>query len=144
MNLDETLPLPECAKFDSNSLIPAVIQDEHGEVLMVGYMNREALERTLATGRVTFWSRSRKEFWVKGEKSGNTQELIDMRVDCDLDCLLLRVRQSGPACHEGYRSCFFRAVDADRTLRVIGERWSTPETMYGAPKREDPRESQAS
>jgi phosphoribosyl-AMP cyclohydrolase len=118
-------------KYDSAGLIPAVIQDvENGDVLMVGYMNREAVIRTLQTGRVTFWSRSRGKFWVKGESSGNIQELVDLRADCDLDCLLVIARQSGPACHEGYRSCFFRRVGSDG-LEVISQRMKSPEEMYG-------------
>ena len=120
-------------KFDEQGLIPAVIQDaDNGEVLMVGYMNREAVQRTLETGRVTFWSRSRRKFWVKGETSGNVQHVKEVRVDCDQDCLLIRADQVGPACHEGYRTCFFQRVDAgaDR-LEVVGEPLRTPEEMYG-------------
>ncbi len=121
-------------KFDGNGLIAAVIQDAtNGEVLMVGYMNREAVQRTLETGRATFWSRSRQKFWVKGETSGNVQHVKEMRVDCDQDCLLLSVDQSGPACHEGYRSCFFRRVNAaDDRLDTVTEQLKTPEEMYGA------------
>ena len=123
--------VPDGLKYDASGLIPAVVQDAaNGDVLMVGYMNRQAVQRTLETGRVTFWSRSRRKFWVKGETSGNTQELVEMRVDCDLDCLLIIARQSGPACHEGYRSCFFRRVQYDR-LEIIAERLKKPEDMYG-------------
>jgi phosphoribosyl-AMP cyclohydrolase len=120
-------------KFDSNGLIPAVVQDaENGEVLMVGYMNKEAVERTLATGKVTFWSRSRQKFWVKGETSGHFQHLRGMYVDCDEDCLLVKVEQIGPACHEGYRSCFFRQVNADGTeLTTLGEPLKSKEEIYG-------------
>ena len=119
-------------KFDESGLIPAVVQDaDNGDVLMVGYMNRVSVERTLVTGRVTFWSRSRQEYWIKGERSGNTQELVEMRVDCDQDCLLVLARQTGPACHEGYRSCFYRRI-LDDDLQVIAERLKTPEEMYGA------------
>lgn len=122
--------IPDGLKYDGSGLIPAVIQDaDNGDVLMVGYMNRDAVQRTLETGRVTFWSRKRQEYWVKGETSGNVQELVEMRVDCDLDCLLLLARQTGPACHEGYRSCFFRRVEGDRT-EVIGDRLMTPDQMY--------------
>ena len=110
-------------KYDSNGLVPAVVQDdESGEVLMVGYMNREAVRRTLATGRTCFWSRSRQEFWVKGETSGHIQEVKSVRVDCDKDCLLVKVEQTGAACHTGYRSCFFREVDGEGIERVIGEK----------------------
>lgn len=106
------MQVSEDLKFDANGLVPAVIQDaQNGEVLMVGYMNREAVDRTLTSGRVTFWSRSRQEYWVKGETSGNVQHVKGVYVDCDRDCLLVKVEQVGAACHEGYRSCFFRRVD---------------------------------
>lgn len=120
--------VPEGLKFDANGLIPAVVQDEaNGEVLMVGYMNLEAVERTLAGGRVTFWSRSRQKFWVKGETSGNTQCVKGLYVDCDQDCLLVKVEQVGAACHEGYRSCFFRRVSADgESLELVAERLTSP------------------
>lgn len=122
--------IPDLLKYDAAGLIPAVVQDaENGEALMVGYMNREAVARTLETGRVTFWSRSRNEFWIKGETSGNTQELVEMRVDCDLDCLLVIARQTGPACHKGYRSCFFRRVEGE-ALEVIADRLKSPDEMY--------------
>ena len=121
-------------KYDDNGLIPAVIQDaDNGEVLMVGYMNRESVERTLGTGKVTFWSRSRQKFWVKGETSGHFQHLKGLYVDCDRDCLLVKVDQEGPACHEGYRSCFFRQIsNPDADLQVVAERMMTPEEIYGA------------
>lgn len=110
-------------KFDDKELIPAVVQDAaNGEVLMVGYMNREAVERTVASKRVTFWSRSRQKYWVKGETSGNVQNVLEIYVDCDQDCLLVKVEQVGAACHEGYRSCFFRRVASDGdSLETIGE-----------------------
>ncbi len=102
---------PATLRYDKAGLIPAIAQDETtGEVLMMAWMNAEAVARTLATRRVTYWSRSRARFWIKGETSGNTQALVDLRVDCDRDCLLVIVRQTGPACHTGARSCFFRAV----------------------------------
>jgi len=102
---------PQSLRFDANGLIPAVAQDHaSGEVLMLAWMNAEAVVRTLQTGRVTYWSRSRKSFWVKGETSGHTQRLIEMRVDCDRDCLLVVVEQTGPACHTGRRSCFYTAI----------------------------------
>jgi phosphoribosyl-AMP cyclohydrolase len=101
-------------KYDDKGLIAAVVQDvENGSVLMVGYMNREAVERTISTGRVTFWSRSRQKYWIKGETSGNIQRVRDIYVDCDQDCLLIKVDQTGAACHEGYRSCFFRRASKD-------------------------------
>lgn len=102
---------PASLRFDANGLVPAIAQDAtSGEVLMMAWMNAEAVARTLATGRVTYWSRSRQAYWVKGETSGHVQELVELRVDCDRDCLLLTVRQTGPACHTNRRSCFFTAV----------------------------------
>lgn len=117
------MQVPQGLKFDANGLIPAVVQDaENGEVLMVGYMNREAVERTVSSGRVTFWSRSRQKFWVKGETSGFVQHVKGLYVDCDQDCLLVKVEQVGAACHEGYRTCFFRRVSADgEQLEVVAE-----------------------
>lgn len=98
-------------KYDANGLIPAIAQDAAtGEVLMMAWMNQQAVERTLASGRVTYWSRSRQSFWIKGESSGHVQELVDLRVDCDRDCLLVTVRQAGPACHTNRRSCFYTSV----------------------------------
>jgi len=102
---------PASLTFNADGLIPAIAQDEESEeVLMMAWMNAESLARTLETRRVTYWSRSRQSFWIKGETSGHTQELVDLRVDCDQDCLLLRVRQIGPACHTGRRSCFYTSV----------------------------------
>lgn len=102
---------PATLRYNDAGLIPAIAQDvASGEVLMMAWMNAEAVAQTLATGRVTYWSRSRQEFWVKGATSGNTQELVDFRVDCDRDCLLVTVNQAGPACHTGRRSCFYTAV----------------------------------
>ena len=99
-------------KFDANGLIPAIAQDaENGEVLMMAWMNAASLAQTLATGRVTYWSRSRQELWAKGETSGHIQELVELRVDCDRDCLLMKVRQTGPACHTNRRSCFYTLVE---------------------------------
>ncbi len=120
----------ETLKYDGNGLIPAVIQDaDNSEVLMVGYMNQEAVDRTLSTGRVTYWSRSRQKFWVKGETSGHVQHVVEARTDCDKDCLLLRVRQEGVACHDGYRSCFYRSVAGD-ALEVVEPRLVDPEQVY--------------
>ena len=97
--------------YNELGLIPAIAQDAtSGEVLMMAWMNAEAVRRTLDTGRVTYWSRSRQAFWVKGESSGHMQELVDLRVDCDRDCLLVQVRQTGPACHTNRRTCFYTAV----------------------------------
>jgi phosphoribosyl-AMP cyclohydrolase len=97
--------------YDANGLIPCIAQDHAtGQVLMLAWMNAQAVAQTLLTGRVTYWSRSRQAFWVKGETSGHTQELVSLRVDCDRDCLLALVRQTGPACHTGRQSCFYTAV----------------------------------
>jgi phosphoribosyl-AMP cyclohydrolase len=116
----------ERLKFNDQGLIPVVTQDAtNGEVLMVAWMNREAVERTLVTGRATYWSRSRQKFWVKGESSGNIQWVREMRSDCDGDALLLRVEQEGAACHEGFRSCFSR-VAAEGEWRVVAERLTDP------------------
>ena len=102
---------PSTLRYDAAGLIPCIAQDEGtGEVLMMAWMNAEAVARTLETGRVTYWSRSRGAFWVKGESSGHVQDLVDLRVDCDRDCLLAVVRQKGPACHTNRRSCFYTAI----------------------------------
>lgn len=101
----------EGLRFDEDGLIPAVVQDaESGDVLMLAYMNRESLERSLKTGRTWFYSRKRKSLWLKGETSGNHQYIREVRYDCDADTLLIKVEQVGNACHEGYRSCFFRCI----------------------------------
>jgi phosphoribosyl-AMP cyclohydrolase len=101
-------------RFDERGLIPAIVQDARdGSVLMVAYMSRESLEATLAEGRTVFWSRSRRTLWRKGETSGHVQHVEEVRADCDGDALLVRVRQVGPACHTGRRSCFFDDVEVD-------------------------------
>jgi phosphoribosyl-AMP cyclohydrolase len=106
----ETVPLEEI-RFDDRGLVPAVVQDaDNGDVLMVAYMNAESLERTLEEGRTVFWSRSRHELWRKGETSGNVQHVESIRVDCDADTLLVRVHQTGAACHTGNRTCFYREI----------------------------------
>lgn len=114
---------PATLRYDANGLIPAVAQDAaSGEVLMVAWMNAEAVARTLATGRVTYWSRSRQAFWVKGETSGHVQRLVELRVDCDRDTLLVRVEQTGPACHTGRRTCFYTAIrDGDEVELMAPE-----------------------
>ena len=102
---------PATLTFNADGLIPAIAQEaETGEVLMLAWMNAEAVARTLETGRVTYWSRSRQAFWAKGETSGHVQNLVEMRVDCDRDCLLMQVRQVGPACHTNRRSCFYTGI----------------------------------
>lgn len=111
---------PATLRYDANGLIPVVAQDHVSrEVLMVAWMNAEAVARTLASGRVTYWSRSRQAFWIKGEVSGNAQKLVDLKVDCDRDCLLVAVEQSGPACHTGRRSCFYTAVRDGTEIEVL-------------------------
>jgi phosphoribosyl-AMP cyclohydrolase len=100
--------------FDDNGLVPAIVQDaETDEVLMMAYMTVETLRKTLDTGRMTYWSRSREAEWVKGNTSGHVQHLKEARIDCDGDTLLFRVEQEGGACHTGYRSCFYRRVEDD-------------------------------
>jgi phosphoribosyl-AMP cyclohydrolase len=102
-------------KFDANGLLPAIVQDARThEVLMMAYMNRESLQRTLASGETVFWSRSRGELWHKGETSGNTQRVVAVRADCDGDTLLVLVEPRGPACHTGALSCFFNAVNIEQ------------------------------
>lgn len=110
--LDEMRPFdPATLAWDERGLIPAIAQDHAtGEVLMLAWMSRESLAATLATGHVTYWSRSRRALWRKGETSGHVQRLIGLSLDCDRDCLLLAVEQTGPACHTGARSCFFTSV----------------------------------
>ncbi|GAB4382898.1 phosphoribosyl-AMP cyclohydrolase [Albidovulum sp.] len=114
---------PHSLVYDAKGLIPAIAQDHAtGEVLMLAWMNAEAVARTLASGRVTYWSRSRAAFWEKGATSGHRQRLVEMRLDCDRDCLLLLVEQLGPACHTGRRSCFFTAIRDGAEAEI-----STPE-----------------
>lgn len=114
---------PASLKYDDKGLIPAIAQDDQTqEVLMMAWMNADAVARTLETGKVTYWSRSRQAFWVKGESSGHVQELVDFRYDCDRDCLLVRVNQTGPACHTNRRSCFYTAVrDGDEVELMAPE-----------------------
>lgn len=110
---------PTTLRYNDAGLIPAIAQDAaSGEVLMMAWMNADAVVQTLATGRVTYWSRSRQEFWVKGATSGHTQELVDFRVDCDRDCLLVSVNQVGAACHTGRRNCFYTAVRGGEELEI--------------------------
>lgn len=102
---------PTTLTFNEQGLIPVIAQDASShEVLMMAWMNAECVTRTLATGKVTYWSRSRSAFWIKGETSGHVQELVELRVDCDRDCLLVLVNQTGPACHTNRRSCFYTGI----------------------------------
>ena len=111
---------PATLRYNDQGLIPAIAQDhDTGEVLMMAWMNAEAVARTLATGRVTYWSRSRASFWVKGESSGHVQALVEMRVDCDRDCLLVLVDQTGPACHTNRRSCFYTALRDGSEVEIM-------------------------
>lgn len=116
--------------YNAEGLLPAIAQQyDTGEVLMLAWMNRTAIEETLATGRVCYWSRSRQAFWRKGETSGQVQRLIEMRLDCDGDALLLRVDQRGPACHTGRRSCFYNRVQ-DNDVVVAEAPLIDPDTLY--------------
>jgi len=123
-------------KFDAQGLIPAIIQEQKsGRVVMMAWMNRASLESTIATGKTHFWSRSRQKFWMKGEESGNTQTVKDIAFDCDADVLLIQVEQNGPACHEGYQSCFFRSVtDQAGNFKITEPQLLTPEQIYGKKK----------
>ncbi|MBI4832378.1 MAG: phosphoribosyl-AMP cyclohydrolase [Candidatus Lindowbacteria bacterium] len=119
-------------KFDKDGLVPAIVQDsETGEVLMMAYMNREAFELTVRTGRTHFYSRSRKKLWSKGETSGNTQSVVEVCTDCDSDTILIKVLQKGAACHEGYKSCFFKRLEDGAKWKIVGERMFDPEKVYG-------------
>src|SRR5260370_11574757 len=115
-------------KFDGGGLIPAIIQEQKtGRVLMMAWMNLASLEKTIETGHTHFWSRSRQKFWMKGESSGHTQAVKDIAFDCDGDTLLIQVEQKGAACHEGYRSCFFRSSrDAGKEIKVTEHQLVAP------------------
>ena len=127
---DRTESLLDVVKFDEKGLVTAVAQDaDNGEILMLAYMNRESLELTLKTGVMSYWSRSRQKLWIKGETSGHTQQVVEVRVDCDGDALLFKIRQEGGACHVGYRSCFYRK-NTDGGLAIDGELMFDPEKVY--------------
>ncbi|MBN2177946.1 MAG: phosphoribosyl-AMP cyclohydrolase [Deltaproteobacteria bacterium] len=113
-------------------LLPAIVQDyETNEVLMLAYVNRESFDKTVETGKATYWSRSRNTLWVKGETSGNLQLVREIRIDCDSDTVLFKVEQKGgAACHKGYRSCFYRSVKDGKT-EIVGEKIFDPEEVYG-------------
>jgi phosphoribosyl-AMP cyclohydrolase len=119
-------------KYDDKGLIPCVVQDyKDGAVLMVAYMNKEAVKRTVKTKKATFWSRSRGKFWVKGESSGNIQKVKELFYDCDGDCLLVKVLQvGGAACHTGFRSCFYRKVSQTGNPIIKGKRIFDPKKIY--------------
>ena len=121
-------------KFNSDGLLPAIVQEaSSGRILMMAWMNKASLETTIKSGKTHFWSRSRQKFWMKGESSGNTQTVKDIAFDCDGDTLLIQVEQIGAACHEGFKSCFFRSVENDgESFKVTEKRLATPEEMYGS------------
>ncbi len=115
-----------------DGLIPVIIQDyETLKVLMLGFMNKEAFEKTLATGKVCFFSRTRNKLWIKGETSGHFLEVKEILVDCDKDTLLIKVKPHGPVCHEGYESCFYRKLNVFGDWEIIEERIFQPEEVYG-------------
>jgi phosphoribosyl-AMP cyclohydrolase len=127
------MPIPDSMKFNSQGLLVAIVQDvATREVLMQAFMNEEALRLTLETGVAHYYSRSRNKLWKKGETSGNLQRVKSLHVDCDQDAVLLEVEQTGGACHEGYRSCFFRRVADDGRLVVDGEKVFEPGDRYSA------------
>jgi len=121
-------------KFDEHGLVPVIIQDrKNNQVLMLAYMNAEALRMTVSSGKTHFWSRSRKKFWLKGESSGHTQEVKEIFFDCDSDTILMKVEQKVAACHEGYRSCFFRKLESDELI-VVEEKIFNESQVYGGKK----------
>lgn len=123
--------MPQGVKYDDKGLVTAVMQDaENGEVLMVAFMNAEALAKTVETGLAHFWSRSRGRLWLKGESSGHVQRVKEIRVDCDGDALLLKIEQEGGACHTGHRSCFYRRVKEDGGYEAVGEKVFDPGKVY--------------
>ncbi len=119
----------EMVKFNENGLVVAVVQDLNGIVLMVAYMNREAIEKTLLTGKMHYYSRSRKKLWLKGESSGNFQIVKGIYIDCDNDALLFKVQQEGGACHEGYYSCFYRKFE-NKNFQIVEKKIFDPEDVY--------------
>jgi phosphoribosyl-AMP cyclohydrolase len=121
-------------RFDSSGLVPAVVQDAATrEVLLVGFMNVDALEQTRRTGLLHLWSRSRQALWLKGEQSGNYQQVTEIRVNCENNSLLVLVRPQGPACHDGYASCFYRRLDENGETEVIADRQFDPALIYKEP-----------
>jgi len=124
-------------RWTPDGLVPAIVQDaETSEILMMAWMDREAIRRTLATGQTHFYSRSRRKIWHKGETSGHLQHVESLWVDCDADVLLIKARQVGGACHEGYRSCFFRRVDREGRLEVAATPVFEAESVYRRGERE--------
>jgi phosphoribosyl-AMP cyclohydrolase len=122
----------ETVKFDEKGLVPAIVQDhETGKVLMMAWMNLESLEMTLERKKACYWSRSRKKLWLKGESSGNMQDVHDILIDCDGDTLLLKVSQKGGACHVGYHSCFYRKTTDGKSMEICDTLMFDPEEVYG-------------
>lgn len=123
----------ENLKFTADGLIPAIIQEQStGKVLMMAWMNRDSLQKTVETKKTWFWSRSRQKYWMKGESSGHTQDVKDIAFDCDGDTLLIQVEQAGAACHEGYKSCFFRSIKGDGgSVELNDVRLVDPNEVYG-------------
>ena len=134
-NTETELGMKLAPAFEKSEILPAIAQDaETGEILMLAYMNESALKHTIATGKATYYSRSRQKQWGKGETSGNVQHVEEIRVDCDQDTILLKVKQSGAACHNGFRSCFYRKLKAGATEELEhagGERLFDPSEVYG-------------
>jgi len=125
------MDLLEKVSFNKEGLLPVIVQDiNRGEVLMMAWMDREALKKTITSGKAYFWSRSRKKLWLKGESSGHYQLVREMWIDCDEDTLLIKVEQIKAACHKGYRSCFFRKINKEGKLELIGEKVFEPGKVY--------------
>jgi phosphoribosyl-AMP cyclohydrolase len=138
---DDTEPLFSGLKWSADGLVPAIVQDsETNDVLMMAWMDRAALRQTLLTGETHFYSRSRQLAWHKGETSGHVQRVTAIFVDCDTDVLLIKAHQVGGACHEGYRSCFFRRIDPEGRLEIIAEPVFEAESVYGSRPRANPPE----
>jgi len=125
------MDLLEKVSFNKEGLLPVIVQDINGgEVLMMAWMDREALKKTITSGKAYFWSRSRKKLWLKGESSGHYQLVREMWIDCDEDTLLIKVEQIKAACHKGYKSCFFRKINKEGKLELIGEKVFEPGKVY--------------
>ena len=125
------MDLLERVSFNKEGLLPVIVQDiSRGEVLMMAWMSREALKKTIASGKAYFWSRSRQKLWLKGESSGHYQLVREMWIDCDEDTLLIKVEQIKAACHKGYKSCFFRQINKEGKLELIGEKVFEPGKVY--------------
>ncbi len=131
-NQDTVKSFLETVKFDANGLVPAIVQDhETGKVLMMAWMNLVSLQMTLERKQACYWSRSRKQLWLKGESSGNMQDVHDILIDCDGDTLILKVSQTGGACHVGYHSCFYRKVTSDGNMEICDTLMFNPDEVYG-------------